>query len=468
MACQAGTGQDNPGSVVDRLAAFRVEFYRCLWRRSDVLFELTDAVLCSDGPVYSLPELSLSAAHRRGHGAMYDALACGRIDFGRLRWALAGLPLPRGSDRQLKVAIDVTPWPRPGAECSPDRLHCHRPCRCDGIRQTIPGWPYSVVAALENGRSSWTAPLDIRRIGPDDDLTEVTAAQIRDLLARLVTAGQLLPEDPPLLVVMDSGYDIVRLTWLPADLPVRLIGRLRSNRVMYTPAPARRRDGKPGRPPRHGEPFRFDTQASWTTPDQQLTATHPRYGGVCVRSFDRLHPDLDRRGAWRGHPGRLPIVEGAIIHLTVDRLPGNRTPEPIWLWTSHPVPTTEDLDRPWQSYLRRFDLEHTFRFFKQTLGFTRPRLRTPDQADRWAWLIVVAYTQLRLARHLTDDLRHPWEKALPPGKLTPGRVRRGFRRIRRTIGIPASAPKPTRPGPGRPRGRRSHPAPRHPVGKKPA
>jgi hypothetical protein len=28
-----------------------------------------------------------------------------------------------------------------------------------------------------------------------------------------------------------------------------------------------------------------------------------------------------------------------------------------------------------------------FRFFKQTLGLARPRVRHPDQADRWTWLM---------------------------------------------------------------------------------
>jgi hypothetical protein len=59
----------------------------------------------------------------------------------RLRMALVGLDLPRGSDGQIRLAVDVTPWPRPDAECSPQRAHAHRPCRCDGVRQTIPGWP---------------------------------------------------------------------------------------------------------------------------------------------------------------------------------------------------------------------------------------------------------------------------------------------------------------------------------------
>ena len=79
---------------------------------------------------------------------------------------------------------------------------------------------------------------------------------------------------------------------------------------------------------------------------------------------------------------------------------------------------------------------------------------------------MVAYTQLRLARGMTDDLRRPWERPLQPDQATPARVRRGFARIRRTAGIPARAPKPTRPGPGRPRNSRNRrQAPRYTVGK---
>jgi hypothetical protein len=59
-------------SAVGELSRFRREFYASLTARADALFELTEAVLCADGPVTSLVELSLVAEHRRGHGAMYD------------------------------------------------------------------------------------------------------------------------------------------------------------------------------------------------------------------------------------------------------------------------------------------------------------------------------------------------------------------------------------------------------------
>src|SRR6266566_7222127 len=75
------------------LAGFRGALYRCLTARADELFELADAVLCADGPVRVLAGLSLAPGHRRGHGALYDAVSHGRVDIGRLRRSLAGLAL---------------------------------------------------------------------------------------------------------------------------------------------------------------------------------------------------------------------------------------------------------------------------------------------------------------------------------------------------------------------------------------
>ena len=70
------------------------------------------------------------------------------------------------------------------------------------------------------------------------------------------------------------------------------------------------------------------------------------------------------------------------------------------------------------------DLEHTFRFLKQTLGWITPRVRHPEQADRWTWLVVAAFAQLRLARTCVADRRLPWERRYDTGRLTPVRVRR--------------------------------------------
>jgi len=112
-------------AVLGVLSRFRVEFYDCLYSRADTLFELTDAVLCADGPVRTLVELSLAAEHRRGHGALYAALDRGWLEPARLRRVLAGLPLPKAADGRIVLAVDVSHWLRPDAATSADRLFCH-------------------------------------------------------------------------------------------------------------------------------------------------------------------------------------------------------------------------------------------------------------------------------------------------------------------------------------------------------
>jgi len=311
-----------------------------------------------------------------------------------------------------------------------------------------------------------TALLDAVRLGPDDDETEVTAVQVREVVARLAEAGQWRVGDPDILVVFDAGYDITRLTFLLAGLPVQLLGRLRSDRVLYFPAPPGRADGKPGRPPRHGNEFRLADPATWPDPAVTTVSQTARYGTARACSWERLHPKLERRGGWEHHDGALPVMEGTIIRLQVDHLPGDRDPKPVWLWTSRTGATPAEIDRCWQAFLRRFDLEHTFRLFKQVLGWTAPKIRDPAAADRWTWIVIACHTQLRLARLLAADLRRPWERPAPPGRLTPARVRRGFRRVRAMTTCLASAPKPGKPGPGRPPGSKNRrPATRHNVGK---
>jgi hypothetical protein len=447
------------------LSGFRAELYGCLTARADALFELTDAVLCADGPVRSLVGLTLEREHRRGHGALYDALNCGRADVGRLRRCLAGLPLPRAAGGRIVLAVDVSPWLRPDAATSPGRLFCHVHGRGKNQAQLIPGWPYSVVAALETGSTSWTAVLDAVRLGPAGDATAVTAAQLRDVIGRLTAAGHWRAGGEDILIVLDSGYDTARLAWLLSDLPVEILGRIRSDRVLRLPAPPRE-PAAIGRPRRHGGEFRLADPATWPEPAVITSTATSRYGTANASTWDRLHPRLTHRAAWLDHDSELPVLHGTLIRLQVDRLPGDRDPKPLWLWSSATSASPAHVDQLWQAFLRRFDLEHTFRLFKQTLGWTAPRLRDPAAADRWTWLVIAAQTQLRLARDLTQDLRRPWERPASAGKLTPARVRRGFRNLRPKTTQPASAPKPSRPGPGRPPGsRNSRPATRHDVGK---
>lgn len=458
--------QDAPQRALETLSRFRGAFYDCLSGREDALFELADALLCTDGPVKTLVDLALAPEHRRGHGALYGGLNKGRLDVDRLRQAIARTPLPKAADGRLVLAVDVSPWLRPDAATCPDRSFCHTYGRGNAKHQMIPGWPYSIVAALEAGRTSWTALLDAVRLKPGADLAAITAAQLREVIERLITAGQWHEGEPEILVVLDSGYDAPRIAHLLAGLPVQIVGRLRSDRVMRRSTPSRVYNSNGGRPAKHGDEFIFGDPATWGD-EQAITTTDTRlYGKANAQGWDRLHPRLTRRSAWADHDGPLPIIEGTVIRLTVEKLPSQGVNRPVWLWWSGTDATGADIDRCWQSFLRRFDVEHTFRMLKQTLGWTKPRLRSSAAADRWTWLVIAAHTQLRLARPLAVDLRRPWEKKTEPHKLTPARVRRGFRNLHAKVVSPARAPQPPRPGPGRPPGSKNRRSTtRHDVGR---
>jgi hypothetical protein len=86
---------------------------------------------------------------------------------------------PSRGDQRIVLAVDVSPWLRADAPTSDHRPPTtdHRPAHVlpclrarEGQRAADPGRLYSFVAALETGRTSWTAVLDTVRLGPADDV----------------------------------------------------------------------------------------------------------------------------------------------------------------------------------------------------------------------------------------------------------------------------------------------------------
>ena len=506
--------------AVDRFLAlreFRSELYACLTSRADALFELADAVLCADHAVTSLVQLCLEPEFTRGHGALYDALAAGRIDdqklfsllaselpqavdgpaarewiaehdvidHGLLDKALAGLPPDDARQvrdacarwSRLRFAVDATAYPRPDAWCSPGREHVHNgACHCRGSSRTAPGWEYQFTAAIGHLRTAWAALVDVARTVPATR-TAQTIAQVKNVLARLRAAGHGAKAAP--LFVFDAGYSAAALADGLLGCPVHVLVRLAAGSVFY--AEPVTWEGKHGRPPRRGaavhclEPADFAAAAAGSgprgrkkplppnpEPDEELILPGtPLYGTVRARAWHGVHPLIHGDRGWFAGRNNLPVLPGTLIHVTVERLPDGRDPHrAMWLWHAGPGPLS--LDELWRAYLARFDIEHAFKLLKATLGLTAAKVRAPEQADRWVRLLMAAHAQLLLARPFADGLRRPWEKHPDPARpLAPARVRRGFRNIRRDLGTPARVAKPTRPGPGRPKGSSKGPAPRY-------
>jgi hypothetical protein len=495
------------------LREFRERLHGCLTARGDALFELADAVLCSDRPVRSLVQLSLEPEFRRGHGALYDALAAGRVDDerlfsllaevlpplvdgpearawiagrdvtdrGMLEQALSGVPAADAARvrdacarwSRPRIAVDATSYPRPDARCSPGREHVHHgACHCRGSSKTTPGWEYQLAAVTGHLRTAWAAVVDVRRTIPATR-TAQTIAQVKSVLRRLPAS------DAAPLFVFDAGYSAAALTDGLAGCPAHVLVRLPAGSVFYQDAPSW--PGKNGRPAHRGpevhclEPGALAAAGEGRggrgrkkplppapEPDETLTLPGtPLYGTVRAEAWHDVHPQVHGDRGWFAGRGKLPVLRGTLVHVTVERLPDGRDPHrQLWLWHAGPGPMS--LDELWRAYLARFDIEHAIRTLKGTLGLTTAKVRAPEQADRWVRVVIAAHAQLLLARPLAADLRRPWERQPDPDRpLTPGRVRRGFRNIRRALGTPARVPKPARPGPGRPKGSSKGPAQRH-------
>jgi hypothetical protein len=438
------------------LARFRAAAYAAFSRRQDALFELCDTLLTT-GPVPSLPLLSVQPQHRRGWGSLYDALAAGEIGPGRLEQLLVSHPLAGG---EPIYAVDVSVWPRCDAETSPERALYYHASRHSAGQPIVAGWAYSWIAQVGFARESWTAPLRVRRLRPQENANALAAEQIAAVLPDLQAT------DPLPWYLFDAGYDPVQLTQALGDTPAAILVRLRSGRCFYTDPTVQPRTG---RPRRHGQKFACDAPQTWPSPQDELTVEDPQYGTVRVRAWAGLHPKTHgqhAQHAQRDARGRRPIVRGTLLLVEVARLPQQtRQPQALWLWWHTPQDgdAIPNLDRAWRAYVRRFDLEHTFRFIKQTLNWTLPRVRYPEQADRWTWLVLLAYTQLRLARPLASDRPLPWQRPQPSGKLTPERVQRAFSTLLVHLPILASPPKPCGRSPGRPKGKRSGRAMRYPA-----
>jgi len=445
-----------PIELIRAIQPFRADLHGCFGRREDALFELVDTLL-SGGRVQSLAHLSLEAGHRRTWGSVYAALAQGHVDAKLLSEVIIKRPLAEG---QPIYAVDVSVWSRCDAETSPERGYYYHPSRHSAGQPIVAGWAYQWMVQLSFARDSWTAPVDVRRVHPLEDDETVAVEQIRALLEQLGSSAAVP------LFVFDAGDNPVALTQGLAGSRAAILVRLRSDRCFFADPPSPVPGSKNGRPRRHGARFDCKDPTTWWLPTAEHRVEDEQYGTVHVQAWADLHPKQQNH-ATRGTRQPRPIVRGTLIRVEVTRLP-NRPyrPKVLWLWWRGP--DSPDLDIIWRAYVRRFDIEHTLRFCKQELGWTTPRVRSPEQADRWTWLVVAAYTQLRLARPWVADRRLPWERPLDPDQLTPYRVRRAIPALLLILRTPAIGPKPSGRSPGRPKGRRSGRAKRHPTIKKSA
>lgn len=419
----------------------RQQMYDCFERSRDALFNLSDALL-SESQARSLPELSLSVFFERRWPSVYEALQDGRINVERLRESFVQALLEgKPADEPIWVGLDSSSMQRLEAESSRDRGMIYVPNMPHATKPVSVGWQFSTVMLLPEQPSSWVGILDQRRIASSQTAIEVGIDQLRTVLPLIARA---------VIVLADRWYAGAHVVQACHELGCAALIRLKRNRKLYRAAPPR--TGKRGAPCKHGPLFQGTRPETYGPADAQWEGTDEHGKRVWV-------------ACWKGlHFREAPATEVTVIRVQREAARDTkRDPRESWfIWIGKedlPLPQV----RPW--YRKRFSQEHGYRFLKQDLLWEQAHLRTPEQVERWSWIVACACNQLLLCQQSGLAVLRPWESR--QRSATPRQVRRVMPSILQQLGTPAAPPKPRGKSPGWRKGRVRTPAPRFAVVKKP-
>lgn len=304
------------------------------------------------------------------------------------------------------------------------------------------GWQFSTLLVLPQEPSSWNYVLDRRGIESGPTAGQGAAQQLSE-------GGALLPEGLRPLLLGDRYSPTAPFLQAPSSLACDQLVRCNSNRVFSRAAPER--SGKRGAPRQDGARFACHDEKTQGEPDEHGEGPAASGESILLARWD--HRPLK--------PARA--VELSLVRLRRTGASQSKPhPRVSWfLWQgAQPLPLAQV--RPTSRC--RFGSEPGYRLQKQRLLWDEPRLRPPEQFERWTPIVALAHAHLGLARPLGQVIRHPWERH--QGAATPQQVRRGRAKFLVTLGTPARPPQPRGKAPGRAPGAHVAPAVRYPVVKK--
>lgn len=262
---------------------------------------------------------------------------------------------------------------------------------------------------------------------------EVAVEQVEQLASQVPTDARILA---------DRWYATGPFVQACARLQIGTLMRCKRNRKVYRRAQAHVA-GKRGAPRKDGELLQGSRPQTWGEPDARWSGQDEAGRPILVQAWHHVH-----------------FRQARSVELTLFRVlrpqarSTKRDPQESWfVWVGkEPLP----LFGVAASYKRRFSQEHTSRFLKQELLWTKARVRTPAQFERWSVVVATAMNQLVLAKKTGQALFHPWERRRDI--ITPRQLRRMMPAILGQVGTPALSPKPRGKSPGRAGGRRQAPA----------
>jgi DDE superfamily endonuclease len=404
---------------VSTLQEFRQEIYSSFERAGDTLFNTVDALI-SESQAQSFPELSLSPFFLRSWSSLYKSFKRGSINRKRLQDIfIKYIPTPPVGKR-LILGIDAIQIERPFSQTSPDRtaMPMHNIPHASPKKSTAItfGWKYSTVTVLPDNPSSWTYMVDQQRIPSDKTDIQVAWEQIKEIVPKL-------PMRP--LILLDRGYVSVWLWCQLSALAVDVLGRLKSNQCFYKPAPPHTK--RKGQPRKDGVKLKLDNLSTQSNPDRTYDVTDEKDHPVSIRCWEHMHV---KNARWLD----LTIIQIIRPHAS------NKERDPKISWFVYIGQDPHDaIAQIALLYCLRFSQEHGYRFDKQALLWTDPRLQTPEQFDLWSQIVAIVHNHIVLAKDFIEGELRPWENK--QRKHTPQQVRRGLATFLPLLGTPACPPQ---------------------------
>jgi len=410
-----------------RLANFREGLYRCFGNGKDAMMNLSDSLLTGSS-TRSFAELSLSPAFTRKWSSLYEVFDDAKIDRKALQSLFLKAIPERSPGSRLILAADATPIVRAESETARDRTYVHVPNMPNGSKPVAPGWQFATIVSLPENPSSRTTILDNRRIESGRTASEVVSDQLIELTPQL-------PKDA--IVCLDGGFGNASFVAAAQSASIDKLMRTAKNRTLYRPKPEIVKKAGRGRPRLDGDRFSLKDPETHGPADKHATVTDENGNCIQIDCWHNLHFSKCRTA-------NLTLIR-------VNRQNGvetKRNPRVIWLiWQGTDMPPLEQIP---QIYALRYCIEHSYRFDKQNLLWTKPRLRTPEKFEIWTNIVAAVHNQINLAYEYQQIYRMPW--ANPKAEATPEQIRRGLEVIIAQLGTPARPTQPRGKSPGRQNG----------------
>ena len=443
-------------SCIDSARTFQKELLNRFSSRSYTSLQLVEALAHASKPT-SVVELSQEAPFQRSYSTINKVLnefgaeslvtkevneggtikiveSIDPVLFSKITKPFSALfveMLPREVNRKFRLfALDVTSVPRIHAHTLDDRSYVHQANQI-GIPITI-GVQTSVLTYLperSEEEANWQLPLSVERVSTESTACEVASVQLQ-LLAELNLTDSLLT-----VIVTDTAYTSLK----PYSENQVVIARGRMDRQGRRPAKddqvAHRGKGRP----RKYEPgiIRFvedlpPGSEGGSDEECEYTDTIGKQSvDVLLNRWNDVHVE--------GHAELVDVVKAEIF----SKNDSTKTlfPPLLLILSGKRRREIAALDA-YQSYRRRFDIEHFFRFSKQKLLFSVYQTPDLDHQISWWWFCFMAYWLLYHVRHAAQGVTRPWHKKRGlDGPAGPGKVKRLFAiKIFPVLGSPSLPP----------------------------